>query len=142
MLGLGNKDVLIMYLPLFLYLRCWLWANMYCWNADSFMSNLLRFMPQLIFCFTTLRRVQYAFLFVILVKKRCIRKRFWGKSNLWSSQEKTIEIYSHSEWLCGKCLSSPVLYANTLKRITFGWTVYQPYIVCWKSEILVLFMTT
>ena len=68
MLRLGNKDVLIMYLLQFLCLWCWLWASMYRWNTDYFMPNLLCFMAQLIFNFTTLTHVQYAFLFVILEK--------------------------------------------------------------------------
>ena len=53
MLRLGNKDVFIMYLLLFLCHWCWFWASIYCWKADSFMWNLLCFIPQLIFNFTT-----------------------------------------------------------------------------------------
>ena len=56
--GLGNKNVLIVHLPLFLCLWCWLWASMYCWNTDYIVSKLLCFMPQLIFNFTTLMHVQ------------------------------------------------------------------------------------
>ena len=66
-LGLGNKDVLNMCLPLFLCLLCWLWVNMYGWNRDSFISNILCFILQLIFIFTTLICVSTLF-FVILEK--------------------------------------------------------------------------
>ena len=65
-------------------------------------------MPQLIFNFTTLISVQYALLFVILEKILSLiavlralykKKLLWVKSNLWSSQDKTIEIYSYIECL-------------------------------------------
>lgn len=93
-----------------------------------YVKSSMCFMLQLIFKFTTLIRVQYAFSFIILEKffsftavwEGYIRKNFSE-----SSRDKKIETYSRSKCLCmWKVLSSPVLYTNTLNCILFGSTIY------------------
>ena len=80
-------------------------SKYYRWNTDSFMSDLLCFMLQLIFnlrLWYVLVRVLLChsredFIFDIHLKALCKKKLLWDKSILWSSQDKTIEIYSYSE---------------------------------------------
>ena len=120
MIRLGSTDVLIMYLPLFLCFWCWHWASMYCWNMDSFMSNLLCFILQLIFNFTTLIRVSTPsfchsrenFVFDSRLGELYKKKLLWVKSYLWSSQLKTT--------LC-LCILTPNNISETLMTAYFGY---------------------
>ena len=73
----------------------------------SFVSNLLCLMLQLMLNFTTFIRVSTPYFchsrenFVFDSRLRALynKKLLWVKSNLWSSQDKTIEFYSYSEYL-------------------------------------------
>ena len=142
MLRLSSTNVLIMYLPLFQFLSCWFWASMYCWNRESFMSNLLCFTLQLILNFVTLIHVSAPsfchsrenFVFHSCLRMLYKKKLFWVKSNLWSRQDKTIEIYSYSDyWFMWKifypvqyftqiCLGSSLsMYSHVKQHI---WDIY------------------
>ena len=150
MLRRSSTNVLIMYLTLFLCLSWWLWASMYCWNTDSFMSNLLCFMLQLVYSFTTLIRVSTTsfchsrenFVFDSRLRALYKKKLLWIKSNLWSSQLKTRElkfIVVVIIGLCGKFLSSPVLYTNS-KYVSYVWT-FLCLCILTSSNISEIYMT-
>ena len=143
MLRLSSTHVLIMYLPLFLCLSCWLWASMYCWNRESFMSNLLCFTLQLIFNFMTLIHVSAPsfchsrenFVFHSCLRMLYKKKLFWVKSNLWSRQDKTIEIYSCSDyWFMWKIF----IQSSTLHK--YVWAVLCLCILM-SSNISGIYMT-
>ena len=126
-LRLNSTDVLIMYSPLSLCLWCWLRASTYFWNTYSFMSNFLCFMLQLIFNFTILIRVITSsfchswenFVFDSRLRALYKKKLLCGQGK--TRQLKFIVIVNID--FCGKFLSSPVIYTNTLNYILFGQAV-------------------
>ena len=115
-----------------------------------FMSNFLRFMLQLIFNFMTLIRVsthsfchsRENFVFDSRLRALYKKKLLWIKSNLWSSQLKTRElkfIVVVIIGLCGKFLSSPVLYTNS-KYVSYVWT-FLCLCILTSSNISEIYMT-
>ena len=86
-------------------------VNFQFYNFDACSVNLLVCHSRESFVFDNCLRALYK------------EKILWVKSNLWSSQEKTIEIQSHSECLFMlNFLSSPVLYTKS-KYVSYVWTV-------------------
>ena len=110
---------------------CWLWANIYLWNRDSFMSNLLYFVLQLIFYLKSLiQRIKIYFksilsLWVFFVILEHYKRKSFSKSSQICGQVKTrqlkfkviVNIYSRV-----KFLSSPALYTNS-KYVSYVSTV-------------------
>ena len=119
-LEFGGKDVLNEWVPLFLYLWCWLWTNVYCWSRDSLCEisciscinwcEILRllYVSVCLFCHS-----RENFIFDSRLRALYKKKLHWVKSNLWSNQDNTTEFYRYSEYLsCGK----PFIQSSTLHK--------------------------
>ena len=90
----GCIELLNECLSLFLCLWCWIWANMY-----AFM-----------YIFYASIDVRENFVFDSHLRALYKKKLLWVKSNLCSSQDKTIEFYSYSEYLFMWKIFYPVQY--------------------------------
>ena len=90
----GCIELLNECLSLFLCLWCWIWANMY-----AFM-----------YIFYASIDVRENFVFDSRLRALYKKKLLWVKSNLCSSQDKTIEFYSYSEHFFMRKIFYPVQY--------------------------------